>query len=285
MTKRAFCVGINDYPIDGADLRGCINDATGWAALLADHFDFARSDITMLNDSDATKKNILSGLKDLLAGAGYGDVLVFTNSSHGSYIPDTSGDERDRYDEVICPYDIRDNPLVDDELRELFADVPRGVKLTVISDSCHSGNVTRVIPSEILPGLRFSDDRRPRFLSPLYWVRRAGRGRRSRDLDSTLLPDALGAAPSKRATFPQSSMKHVLLSGCKDIEVSYDANIGGTYHGAMTYHAIEAINDAGYTITYAQVAERLGTLLDAAGYPQHPQLEGKSAAKHRQVFT
>ncbi len=151
MTKRAFCVGINDYPIEGADLRGCINDATGWAALLADHFDFARSDITMLNDSDATKKNILSGLKDLLAGAGYGDVLVFTNSSHGSYIPDTSGDERDRYDEVICPYDIRDNPLVDDELRELFADVPRGVKLTVISDSCHSGNVTRVIPSEILP--------------------------------------------------------------------------------------------------------------------------------------
>jgi hypothetical protein len=282
MGNRAFCVGINDYPIEGADLRGCVNDADGWASLLMDHFDFAKGDIAMLNDSEATKKNMLAGLKDLLAGARSGDVLVFTNSSHGSYIPDTSGDEKDRYDEVICPYDIRDNPLVDDELRELFAGVPRGVRLTVISDSCHSGNVTRVIPSEILPGLRFADDRRPRFLSPLYWAKPVGR---SRDLQKVVLPDALGASPSKREAYPQSSMKHVLLSGCKDIEVSYDADMGGSYHGAMTYHALKAITDAGYKITYAELADRLEQLLDAAGYPQHPQLEGKSDAKRRQVFT
>ncbi|MDH5616880.1 MAG: caspase family protein, partial [Acidimicrobiia bacterium] len=40
MKKKALCVGINDYPIAGSDLRGCVNDATGWAALLADHYDF-----------------------------------------------------------------------------------------------------------------------------------------------------------------------------------------------------------------------------------------------------
>ena len=39
-------------------------------------------------------------------------------------------------------------------------------------------------------------------------------------------------------------MKHVLLSGCRDIEVSYDAYMGGSYHGAMTYHALKAITDA-----------------------------------------
>ena len=27
MAKRAFCVGINDYPYDGSDLNGCVNDA------------------------------------------------------------------------------------------------------------------------------------------------------------------------------------------------------------------------------------------------------------------
>src|SRR5947208_3258955 len=98
MANRALCVGINDYPIDGADLKGCVNDANGWASMLADHFDFARSDITMLTDAQATKANILAGLHALLADAGYGDVLVFTNSSHGSYVPDTTGDEEDRYD-------------------------------------------------------------------------------------------------------------------------------------------------------------------------------------------
>lgn len=25
--KRALCVGINDYPYDGNDLNGCVNDA------------------------------------------------------------------------------------------------------------------------------------------------------------------------------------------------------------------------------------------------------------------
>ena len=29
MAKKAFCVGINDYPYDGSDLNGCVNDATG----------------------------------------------------------------------------------------------------------------------------------------------------------------------------------------------------------------------------------------------------------------
>jgi hypothetical protein len=33
MAKRAFCVGINDYPYDGSDLNGCINDARAWADL------------------------------------------------------------------------------------------------------------------------------------------------------------------------------------------------------------------------------------------------------------
>ena len=27
MTKKALCVGINDYPYEGSDLNGCVNDA------------------------------------------------------------------------------------------------------------------------------------------------------------------------------------------------------------------------------------------------------------------
>jgi len=270
MTKKALCVGINDYPIDGADLKGCVNDAHAWASLLADHFDFATGDVEVVLDDAATKANVLAGLKRLLAGADRGDVLVFTNSSHGSQIPDVSGDEP-TYDEVLCPYDVRDATIADDELRELFEGLGHGVRLSVISDSCHSGTVTRAALVDSIPGLSSPDDRRVRFLHPaLFRSTRA-------------LPDPMGTRP-RRMVFPQSSMNHVLVSGCLDSEYSYDAVIEGDYHGAMTFHAIRTIADAGYEITYAELAERLTPALEAAGYAQHPQLEARSDMKHRQVF-
>ena len=91
MAKRAFCVGINDYPYDGSDLNGCVNDAQAWARVLQELYDF--KDVAIALDKDATKKRMLDGIKALLTGARAGDVLVFTNSSHGSYKADTDGDE------------------------------------------------------------------------------------------------------------------------------------------------------------------------------------------------
>ena len=46
----------------------------------------------------------------------------------------------------MCPYDMKKNLIVDDELRVRFAKIPSGVHLTVISDSCFSGSVTRLVP-------------------------------------------------------------------------------------------------------------------------------------------
>jgi len=77
-------------------------------------------------------------LKKLRRGAKPGDTLVFTNSSHGPYVPDTSGDE-ETYDEVLCPHDVEDRVITDDEPRELFGGLAKGVRFTVISDSCYSG--------------------------------------------------------------------------------------------------------------------------------------------------
>jgi len=271
MAKKACCVGINDYPYDGSDLNGCINDAKAWAELLASHFDFARSDITLISDSDATKARIVEGVKALLAGAQAGDILVFTNSSHGTYIADTSGDEP-TYDEALCPYDTVDNLLVDDELRQLFANLPATVSLTVISDSCFSGTVTRAAVAENLPGIRVPDDRRVRFLNP------ALRG-------DPVLDNPWKARPKRSETYPESKMKEVLISGATDKEYSYDALIEGVYHGAMTYHAIKAIRESNYQITSAQLETRLKLMLDDAGYPQHPQVEGATRNKRRPIFS
>jgi hypothetical protein len=271
MNKRALCVGINDYPGEGSDLNGCVNDARAWAELLTQQYAFASSDVKLLLDSKATKKAILDGLKRLLAGAKSGDVMVFTNSSHGTYVSDADGDE-EAYDEALCPYDCDRNLIVDDDLRTLFADLAQGVSLTVISDSCHSGTVTRAALNENIPWLRTPDDRRVRFLHPSL-------------IGRTPLGNPWQAANRRKVKYPQSKMKEILLSGCSPSEYSYDALIGGKYHGAMTCFALQAIRDADYQITYSQLHARLRHLLDEAGYPQHPQLEGKAANKKKQLFT
>ncbi|HEX8142628.1 MAG TPA: caspase family protein [Pyrinomonadaceae bacterium] len=262
MTKKALCVGVNDYPFgQDNDLRGCVNDANDWARMLKEHYDF--TDIQQLLDAKATKANIISGLKNLLKGAKAGDVLVFTNASHGTYQAETGGDEAN-YDEAICPYDTDSNLLLDDELRELFTGLPKDVRLTVISDSCHSGSVTRV---------KVNEYRRNRQLNPRVWGGRE------------LTPEQLRAARSNKEMYPESGMKEILLSGCKSNQTSADAFINNDYHGAMSYFALKAITDAKYKLTYADLHKRLLSLLEEEMYDQVPQLEGNDKNKQRQIFT
>jgi hypothetical protein len=139
-------------------------------------------------------------------------------------------------------------------------------------DNCHSGTVTRAAVSENLPGLRTPDDRRVRFLNP------ALRG-------DPVVSNPWRAQPRQKQKYPESGMQEILLSGCTDTEYSYDALLDGVYHGAMTYHAIKAIREARYRLTYAQLEARLSFLVNEAGYNQHPQLEGRTENKKRQIFS
>ncbi len=259
MTKKALCVGINDYPYVGNDLKGCVHDAEGWAQMLIDHYDFPSTDVKLVVDADATKANTMQALKDLIAGATAGDVLVFTNSSHGSYEVSTDADEK--YDELICPYDIDANQIVDDELRELFANIPAGVNLSVVLDNCFSGTGLRAGVINL----------RPRFLPPSV------RGKPE-------LLNPFQAKPKSTEMFPEESMTAILLTGCRDNEFSYDGNFGGTFHGALSYHALEVIAKAKYKLTYEQLHRRVGMKLTKANINQHPQLEGKADYKKKQLF-
>jgi hypothetical protein len=140
----------------------------------------------------------------------------------------------------------------------------------VILDNCFSGTATRAPISEIIPGMRTPDDRRIRFLSP------ALRG-------LPVLQNPWKAKPKRPPKYTEEGMTEILLSGCTDKEYSYDAEIDGKYHGAMTYYALQAIAKAGGKLTYAQLHSRILNLID--DYPQHPQLEGKRANKKRLIFT
>jgi hypothetical protein len=69
-----------------------------------------------------------------------GDMLLVSFAGHGGLLPDFSSDEQDCRDETWCLYN---GHLVDDELDVLWGRFAAGVRILVISDSCHSGTVTR----------------------------------------------------------------------------------------------------------------------------------------------
>jgi hypothetical protein len=264
MAKRALCVGINDYPGTGSDLSGCVNDANDWTKVLN-----ARGyEVKTLLDKQATRQALVDALTELVSTARAGDALVFTFSGHGSWLPDDDGDEPDGRDEMLCPYDInQEHYLMDDDLAEIFKKKQKDVLLYFISDSCHSGSVARFAPDPLASANRMP---KIRLLPPLEFVK---------DPDiRDRIPLAMRAPSSSRGeVYPA-----LLLSGCKDVEFSYDADFGGRPNGAMTRAAIEELknNPATPQDWFKAIRKRL----PSQQYPQTPQLFGGPKAKKGPMF-
>lgn len=90
-----------------------------------------------------TRVNMLKAFQDLAQSSRAGDTCVVHYSGHGGYLKDDNGDEPDRRDETLVPLDyntagqIRD----DDLFKSLVVQVPKGVLLMCLMDSCYSGTV------------------------------------------------------------------------------------------------------------------------------------------------
>ncbi|KFK42339.1 hypothetical protein AALP_AA2G243500 [Arabis alpina] len=144
MAKKAVLIGIN-YPGTKAELRGCVNDVHRMYKCLVERYGFSEEDITVLIDTDQsctqpTGKNIRKALADLIRSADSGDFLVVHYSGHGTRLPAETGEDDDTgFDECIVPCDM--NLITDDDFRDLVDRVPQGCRMTIISDSCHSGGL------------------------------------------------------------------------------------------------------------------------------------------------
>lgn len=257
--KLGLCIGINNYPGTQNDLSGCVNDANDWTKELQKR----GFTVETLLDKQATKTNITNGMMGLLEKAKGDDVVVITYSGHGTWQPDTDGDEPDGRDEALCPYDMAGGPLLDDELYDIFATRARGTRLVFLSDSCHSGSVAKLYPE---PGF----ERKVRFMSPAYYQPSADKLSRLK---------AVEKAPSRG----RSRSSALLISGCADVEYSYDASFGGRPNGAFTRVALDvldATNPATYRDWYAAIKKRL----PSNAYPQTPKLMASSSQRRWPVF-
>jgi hypothetical protein len=100
----------------------------------------------VLLSKDATSNNVLSVFNDFVEKAEPEDIVFITYSGHGSQIWDLNDDEEDYLDETWCLYDRQ---LIDDEIYKAYSDFKEGVKVIVISDSCHSGTVLKAVSASI----------------------------------------------------------------------------------------------------------------------------------------
>ena len=272
MTKKYLLVGINNYPGTGSDLQGCLNDvADGKSTLTAksmndpgasgrinDAMD-AESTLrglgftgTTLLNSQATRANILTKLKSLVANAKSGDSIVFYYSGHGSQVRDASGDESDGWDEVICPCDWP-RYVSDDDFRTILAKAKQDVTIDIILDACHAGTGTREIdrPYTI------------RALPPIVG-KVSERGRKTRAV--SLVP----------------GLKHVLWAACADGQTSAELSIGGKIRGAFSHYFWQDVRAGG---TRAQIMADVCQRIAALGLDQVPQLEATEAETLEAAFT
>ena len=131
---------------DGA-LNACIADANDMRAL-AKKKGFAGN--TLFVDGQATAAAVSSALLEAGKKLVKGDILLLTYSGHGGQVRDTNSDEKDndRMDETWVLYDRQ---LVDDELSNIWSQFKAGVRLLVLSDSCHIGTAVRATINGVKP--------------------------------------------------------------------------------------------------------------------------------------
>jgi hypothetical protein len=104
---------------------------------------------TIMLSKEATAETVSGEIRRAAGALEQGDILFLTYSGHGGQVPDTNSDEKgDATDETWV---LWDRQLVDDELYALWATFEQGVRIFVLSDSCHSGSVTRDLFNALVP--------------------------------------------------------------------------------------------------------------------------------------
>jgi len=259
MSGRSLHIGLNR--VDPAHYNG-------WnGALNACEFDandmetLAKSrgfETSKLLTQEATAGAIIAAIEDAVSGLGPGDIFLCSYSGHGSQVADTNDDEPDRSDETWVAFDRQ---IVDDELYALWGRFRPGVRIIVLSDSCHSGSVARRIDDEVPDPVatREAADRE----SPRY---------RAMPRDVMIATyrahkDLYDGIQSSVATAPKADIGAtvLLVSGCQDDQLSLD----GFSNGLFTENLRAVWNDGAWRGSYAAFHEAIRTRMPARQQPNY----------------
>lgn len=204
---------------DGA-LSGCVNDAN------------AMRDVALgrgftpetLIDENATITAVRDRLDAAAAALDAGDFFFLTYSGHGGQVADVTGEEDDSLDETWCLYD---SELVDDALFGALCTFRRGVRVFVMSDSCHSETVTESLVLQARPTSREVRSGCKPKLAPLEAT--SAEFAKNRDVH-----EAQRTWWKPQSLVPKDSDANVvLISGCEDRQTSMDGPVNGAFTTAF----------------------------------------------------
>lgn len=206
----------------------------------------------------ATRANSLAAIRTAAKSLTSGDLFFLTYSGHGGQVPDTNDDEPDKQDETWCLYD---GQLLDDELYFELSRFAAGVRILVLSDSCHSGSVIRDVPPTVAILPTAQPPQRPKNMPRSVALRTYRDNQAFYDKlqatvakaagDASIDPDTVLAhvSASSRLTglVKKFKARAILISGCQDNQTSMD----GEHNGAFTEQVLNAWTNGTFKGSYA----------------------------------
>jgi hypothetical protein len=272
------------------NLDGSVNDAQAMADLLTSpKFGFPVANVVLLTNpapphsspgvvllpaEQTTHDGILAAMQKYLVDIPQkGDTVVFYDASHGSLRVNSKGNKLTvlvggqyvHADSTMVPsdaykggYDVRDR-----EMTRIFnAALDKGVHLTVIFDSCHSGGISRGI-------------------GPVYRERALAFD--PRDINEA--PDALPNGQPRPAPTQRTDNSALVFSAAQQDQTAKEMPAGTEPHGAFTAALLQALQALPADTPASIVYERVKAVLEGSNVPdQEPDLDASVARREQPLF-
>jgi len=275
------------------NLDGSVNDAEAMADLLTSpKFAFPAANVVLLTNpappqprpgikvlsaDQTTHDGILAAMQKYLVDLPQkGDTVVFYDASHGSLRVNSKGNKltvlvNGKYvhaDSTLVPsdaykggYDVRDR-----EMTHIFnAALNKGVHLTVIFDSCHSGGISRGI-------------------GPVYRERALAFD--PRDINEA--PDTQSNGEPAIAPTERSDNPALVFSAAQQDQTAKEmpmADKAAEPHGAFTAALLEALQALPADTPAELVYERVRAVLEGGSVPdQEPDLDASGVRRQQPLF-
>lgn len=247
-------------------LRSAEADAKDLAAIACN----ARMKSQVLLSSDATRANVLSGIRAATRVLKKGDLFFLSFSGNGGTIPNFVADEARRLSTTWCLYD---GQLIDDELYLEMSRFAAGVRVILLSDCCHTATVTRAVPlttnnsvsrSKMMPAavaMRTYRDHKLFYDKLQHDIARAAVSAFPSDQDTEVC--YLAETPQRMAIAKAFKPALILISGCQDNQASMD----GEHNGAFTEQLLSVWDDGHYGGNYANFHAHIKARMPASQTP------------------
>ena len=291
---RSLHIGLNSVDADhyggwSGPLVACEADAHDMG-LIAHMRGFSTRTLLTAN---ATRDAVLEEIAAAARASVAGDIFLLTNSSHGARLPERYGEDDDGADTIWCMYD---GGLIEDEIHLALSAFRTGVRILIISDSCHSGSSIRSPEPRSICGDMLADQA---VISGLAgWSARVGASldflgslmsvprpktvpleiMSSTHFENKAFYDHITARADLRAAKSAIKASVLLLSACQNNQTTMD----GAFNGTFT-DEIKTVWDGGrFPGGYEAFVTEIGNNLPASQAPGFVRIGARDLAFERQ---